>query len=260
MTKKTKKAIATQSQRGEGTPLQFSDNSGGNMSQERVIAVFGLGTFGSEVCRVLAEKGCKVIAIDKNPQLIEKIKNTVTQAVLIDSTDEESLKNLPLDTIDIAVVAIGEDLDASILTTAILNKLGTPYIISRALTNIHGQVLKQVGAAEIINIEINEGTVLANRLVSPDILENISVAGNLKLVELVLPDNFKGKALKSLELRKKFNINVICIKRIHTEIDNLGNPINEEDVFIPQPDDTLQQGDIIVLIGSESDINNLRGV
>ncbi len=228
------------------------------MAKERVFAVFGLGTFGSEVTRVLAEKGGKVIVIDKNPDLIEKNKNIVTQAVLIDSTDEEALKNLALDEIDVAVVAIGEDLDASILTTALLSKLGVPYIISRALTDIHAQVLKQVGATEIINIEINEGRELADRLLYPDILENIPISDELKLVEVITPATFVGKALKDLDIRKKFNINVISIKRSRTEIDDMGNPTTEEVVFAPTPNDILQQNDIMVLIGSDLSINSLR--
>ncbi|MFH1875211.1 MAG: TrkA family potassium uptake protein [Pseudomonadota bacterium] len=229
------------------------------MAKERVFAVFGLGTFGFEVSRVLAEKGGKVIVVDKDAELIEKTKNIVTQAVLIDCTDEEALKNLGLDEIDIAVVAIGEDLNASILTTALLSKLGVPYIISRAITDIHAQVLKQVGATEIINIEINEGQELANRILYPDILENIPISDELKLVEIVTPENFVGKALKNLDLRKKFNVNVISVKRSHTEIDDMGNPTSEEIVFAPTPNDILQQNDIMVLIGSDLSINSLRG-
>ena len=156
------------------------------MAKERVFAVFGLGTFGAEVCRVLAEKGGKVIAVDRDPDVVEKNKNIVTQAVLMDSTDEEALKNLALDEIDVAIVVIGENLDASILTTALLSKLGVPYIIARAITDIHAQILKQVGATENINIEINSGRELATRLISPDILENIPISAELKLVELVV--------------------------------------------------------------------------
>ena len=129
------------------------------MPKNKVFAVFGLGAFGLEVCRVLAEKGSTVIAIDNKVGQIEKIKNLVTQAVLIDSTDEESLRAAPIEDVDTAIVGIGENIESSILTTAILKKVGVPHIIARAISEIHAQVLRQVGASDVINIEIEERRV-----------------------------------------------------------------------------------------------------
>jgi trk system potassium uptake protein TrkA len=228
------------------------------MKKEKAFAVFGLGTFGFEVCRVLSEKGGKIIAIDEDPKLIEKVKEIATQAILIDSTDEESLKNAPLADIDVAIVAIGDDREASILTTAILKNIGIPHIISRAVSDIHAQVLKQVGATEILFIEIEEGRNLANRLISPDVLDRIPISQNQTLAELVTPDSFEGKSLQKIDLMGKLNLNVISIKRLETKIDAMGNPQKDERIIQPSASVMLQKDDVLVVIGRDEDIDRFK--
>lgn len=228
------------------------------MAKEKVYAVFGLGTFGMEVCQVLAKKGAKVIAIDKQAVLIEKIKNNITQAMVLDSTDEELLATAPLDNIDVAVVAMGNDIESSILTTTLLKNIGVPYIISRAISELHSQVLKQVGATEVINLEIDEGRRIANKLIAPFILETIPISKNLTLAEIRVPKHFFGKSLGKLDLRKKYNVNVVSIKRTDVTIDNMGNPSKEEIVIAPHPDDILEENDILVVIGADKDIEQIK--
>jgi len=228
------------------------------MKKEKAFAVFGLGTFGFEVCRVLSEKGGKVIAVDEDTKLIEKVKEIATQAILIDSTDEESLKNAPLADIDVAIVAIGDDREASILTTAILKNIGIPHIISRAVSDIHAQVLKQVGATEILFIEIEEGRNLANRLISPDVLDLIPISQNQTLAELVTPDSFEGKSLQKIDLMGKLNLNVISIKRLETKIDAMGNPQKDERIIQPSASVMLQKDDVLVVIGRDEDIDRFK--
>ena len=228
------------------------------MKKEKAFAVFGLGTFGFEVCRVLSEKGGKVIAVDEDTKLIEKVKEIATQAILIDSTDEESLKNAPLAEIDVAIVAIGDDREASILTTAILKNIGIPHIISRAVSDIHAQVLKQVGATEILFIEIEEGRNLANRLISPDVLDRIPISQNQTLAELVTPDSFEEKSLQKIDLMGKLNLNVISIKRLETKIDAMGNPQKDERIIQPSASVMLQKDDVLVVIGRDEDIDRFK--
>jgi trk system potassium uptake protein TrkA len=230
------------------------------MAREKVFAVFGLGAFGYKVCEVLSEKGAKVIAVDHNENLIEKVKNMVTQAVLIDSTDEEALKSAPIEDIDVAIVGMGDNLEASILTTALLKNQGVPYIIARAISDIHSQVLKQVGATEVINIEIEEGKRVASRLASPNIIDKVSIGKNQVLAEIVVSKNLIGKTLKELDLRKKYNINVISIKRVETSVDEMGNPIQNEISEFPTPLSTLQRGDTLVVVGMESDIEKIKEI
>ncbi len=228
------------------------------MAEEKTFAVFGLGTFGFEVCRVLAEKGGKVIAIDVKQNLIEKAKDIATQAVLIDSTDEDSLKNAPLESVDVAIVAMGDDMEASILTTAILRNMGIPHIISRAISDIHAQVLKQVGATEVLFIEIEEGRRIATKLIAPDVLDRIPISKNQTLAEVIVPESFVGKTLQKLDLINKFNITIISVKRVKTKIDDMGNPQKEDVIIQPLPSTVFQDNDVIVVIGKDDDINALK--
>jgi len=228
------------------------------MAKEKIFAVFGLGTFGLEVCRVISEKGGTVIAIDNQVDLIEKVKNMVTQAILIDSTDERSLKNAPIEDIDVAVVGIGQNVESSILTTAVLKNLGVPYIIARAISDIHGQVLKQVGATEVVNIEIEEGKRIANKLVSPDIIDKFYIGQNQLLAEVITSKKFIGKSIMELDLRRKTNVNIISIKRINTTVDELGNPVVESTVEFPSPSTVIKKDDILVVVGTEKDIDRLK--
>ncbi|MGC9364975.1 MAG: potassium channel family protein [Fidelibacterota bacterium] len=230
------------------------------MTKEKVFGIFGLGTFGLEVCRVISEKGGKVIAVDYQTELIEKVKNSVTQAVLIDSTDEESLKNAPIEDIDVAVVGIGENIESSILTTAVLKNLGVPYIISRAVSDIHAQVLKQVGATEVINIEIEEGKRVAGKLISPDIIDKVYIGQNQMLAEVMASKSMVGKSIVQLDLRKKLNINIISIKHHSTKIDDMGNPVVEDIIDFPAPSTVIQKDDILVVVGREKDIDKLKEI
>jgi trk system potassium uptake protein TrkA len=228
--------------------------------EEKVIAVFGLGAFGNELCRELAEKGGKVIAIDNRPQPIEKIKEVVNQAMVLDSTDEDALRGAPLENVDIGIVAIGDHIEASILTTALLKNMGVPYIIARAVSDIHMRVLRQVGANEVINLEIEEGRRVASRLLSTEVLENIPVTEDYSIVELYVPETMVGKTLERLNLRRQYRVNVIAIERFKTTVDEVGNPVKEERVILPTKDDVLLSEDILIVVGRNSDLEAFREV
>ncbi len=230
------------------------------MSRNQVFAVFGLGKFGMEICKTLSESGERIIAVDYNENTIDKVKTMVTYALQIDSTDEESLKNASLDNVDIAVVAIGDNIEASILTTTILKeKLAIPYVIARGISEIHGQILKKVGADEVIILEIDEGRRIANKLLSPHVLERIPISNNQTLAEVLIGNNFHDKTLLKLDIRNRFKVNVVSIKRNEIEIDEIGNPITRELVITPTPQQKLLSGDILVVIGRDEDINQLKG-
>lgn len=211
------------------------------MLKNKIFAVVGLGTFGSELCIELANNGGKVIAIDNKAKLVDKIKDYVAQSIVMDATDIEALQNLPLQNIDVVIIAIGEDIEASILATSLFKKLGIPFIIARAIKEVHAQILKQIGATEVINIETNEGKRLATRLISPDLLEKIHLSNSISIAEVIAPKGFDTKTLQELDIRKKYNLNVIAIKRYNTEIDELGNPIVSDQVFIPSISDRLKK-------------------
>ncbi len=224
-------------------------------SMTKNYLVIGLGAFGSRLCEVLEEKGATVIAVDTDHSLIERVKNGVTQAVHLDSTDETRMNELDLEDVDIAIVAIGNNLEASILTTAILKRLGIPYIIARALNDLHHQVLTQVGADEVINIEIDEGTRLANRLIAPDILDNVPLSDEISIAEVRTPKEFVGKPLGELELRKRLQINVIAVRRPDYQIDEIGNPSKEERLLFPDDAEVLTDQDILLILGRNEKIS-----
>lgn len=230
------------------------------MAENREFAVFGLGTFGFEVAKTLGEKGGKVIAIDTDKELIEKIKEFVDQSICLDSTDEGALKSLGIENVDVAVVGIGENIEASILTTALLKNLGIPYIITRAVTELHAQVLKQIGASEVLIIESEEGKRIAQRILSPQVIDKIIISKDQTLVEIEASKSLWNKSLDKLNLRKKYNVNIISIKRIRNVIDNYGNPKQEEIVITPKPDDIIKKDDILIVIGSDESIDNFKGV
>ncbi len=225
------------------------------MAKETLFAVIGLGTFGEQVCEVLMEKGGKVLAIDNRSDSIEKIKDTVTQAILLDATDEDALSTVAFEDVDIAIVAIGENKEASILVTAILKRMGVSYILSRATSELHSQVLKQVGADEVVNIEISEGKRVAQKLLAPEILDRIPISETITVAELYVSRSFIGKTLSKLNLRKKFRINIIAVKRSFISIDELGNPVKSEEVIFPDSDTKLKEHDIILVVGRNEDID-----
>jgi len=228
--------------------------------REKVFAVFGLGAFGTECCRVLSEKGGKVVAFDNRPQPVERVGDLVSQAMVLDSTDEEALKGAPLENVDVAIVAIGGAIEASILTTALLKSAGIPYIIARAVSDVHMRVLSQIGANEVVNLEIEEGRRVASRLITAEVLETIPVTEDYSIVELYTPESMVGKPLERLDLRKNHRVNIIAIERFKTTVDEQGNPAREERVILPTKDDVLLAEDILIMVGRNSDLEAFRDV
>lgn len=228
--------------------------------KEKIFAVLGLGTFGGEMCEVLAKKGGKVIAIDRDPELIEKVKDRVFQSILLNTTDEIAMSQIPYEDIDVAVVAIGENIEASILTTAVLKRLGIPYILARAVSEIHHQVLRQVGADEVVNIEIDQGQRLAQKLISPEVLDRISITDNISVAEIYVPKDFIGNTLEKLNIRKKLHINIVAILRTTLSVDEEGNPVKTDNAVFPDADEILQESDILLVVGKNENLDNFSAL
>ena len=227
---------------------------------ESVFLVIGLGTFGMQTCLALSARGARVIAVDTKPELIERIKNDVTQAILTDTTEELNLSDLPVDDIDMAVIAIGDNIEASILTTALLRKAGVPYIIARAASELHHSVLLQVGANEIIDIEKTAGRQLAERVLSPDILDSVPLTMEISIAEIYLPGSFAGKTAADVDLPGRMNLNIPAVKRESVSIDEEGNPVSREHIIFPEAGTVFEQGDVLVVIGRNDDIEKLKEV
>lgn len=226
--------------------------------RQNVFAVLGLGVFGRQICATLIERGGSVIAIDQDPELIEQVKEDVTQAILIDTTDEESLSEAALEDVDVAVVAMGDNVEASILTTALLKKRGVGHVVSRAVSALHAQVLKQVGADEVLNLETDAGSRLANRLIAPDVLERVALSREISVAEMYVPEAVVGATLAEMDLRGRYGLMVLSIKRVKRDVDELGNPVETEEIIFPGPDDELLETDLIHVIGKNESIDEFR--
>jgi trk system potassium uptake protein TrkA len=229
----------------------------------RRIAVIGLGRFGMALARNLARLGVQVIAADRNMQLVNEIKDDVDLAVRLDSTDRNALDAQDIDKVDVCVVSIGENFEASLLTTVILRKLGVPRIICRAQTTFHAEIFRQIGADEVIQPETSAGEQMARRLANPRLTDVIDVAEGYSIVEIEAPKSWWGIGLKDLELRTKFHVNLVAIKRPTVDSAQEGGDSESatltppEIISVPRPDDLIQEGDLLMLIGSHDAIDKL---
>ncbi|MDR4509625.1 MAG: TrkA family potassium uptake protein [Candidatus Brocadiaceae bacterium] len=225
----------------------------------RQFAVIGLGRFGFRVAEVLAGKGAQVIAIDKNPVLVEKIRDIVTQAVQLDSTDEEALRESGAGNVDVAVVGIGEDIEANIMTTAILKNLKIKEIIARVSRRLQAQILKEVGATRVIFPEEDMGLRVANSIFAPGVLDYIDLGADYNLAEIEVKGDFIGKSLRELDIKFNYGIQVIMImKKIHIPADKEGESLEKEIKKLPVPDYILEEKDILVVVGNSKDIAGLE--
>ncbi|QTH40056.1 TrkA family potassium uptake protein [Cohnella sp. LGH] len=213
---------------------------------KKQYAIIGLGRFGSSVAKYLAEMGYEVLAVDDNAQRVQDVAHTVTHAVAADSTDEEAMSSLGIRNFDVVVVAIGQDIQASILTTLILKDLGVPYIIVKAQNELHGKVLNKIGADKVVFPERDMGLRVAHHLISPNILDHIELSTDYSIVEMRLPSQMVGKNLKQLDIRLKYNCNVLAVKR------------SGEMNITPSADEPLIRDDILVIVGKNEQLTKLE--
>ncbi len=221
------------------------------------IAVIGLGRFGLALSKNLGIGGAHVIAIDKNRQNVEAIKDDVQVAVRLDSTDEIALKSQGVDKVDACVIAIGENFEAALLTTVITKKLGVPKIICRAQTEFHAEIFRQIGADEVIQPETQAGEQLAHNLANPHVEDLISLADGYTVVELIAPKAFVNQTVAEIALRSKYQVNLVAIKKKTTEKKDEETIEKHIIISVPSPDDMIHEGDIMVLVGSDDALAKL---
>jgi trk system potassium uptake protein TrkA len=208
--------------------------------------VIGLGRFGSSVAKTLYEYGYDVMAIDTSEGRIQENINNVTHAVQADSTDEEALKALGIKNFDVVVVAIGQDIQSSILTTLILKDLGVKRIVVKAQNDLHGKVLYKIGADKVVYPERDMGLRVAHHLISPNILDYIELADDYSIVEIVASEYMIGKNLRDLDVRAQYGCNVMAIKS--------GEKVN----VAPAAEDQIKHGDILVVMGQNNDLQKFE--
>ncbi|WP_124726972.1 potassium channel family protein [Staphylospora marina] len=212
----------------------------------KTFAIIGLGRFGGSVARTLHAMGHEVLAIDKDPERVQALAQEVAHAVEADTTDEHALKALGIRNFDVVVVAIGNDIQASILTTLILKEMGVSNIVVKATNELHGKVLMKIGADKVVFPERDMGVRLVHSLISPNILEFIELSEDHSMVEIVAGEFFKGKTLQQLDIRRRFGCNVMAIKS--------GDRFN----IAPSANDVIHEGDMLVVIGHNRDLQKLQ--
>jgi trk system potassium uptake protein TrkA len=181
------------------------------------FAVIGLGSFGLNVAKTLYEEGHEVLAIDIDKDKIEAVKDYVTRAVTMDSADKENLKALGIQDIDVVIVSLGPQMEASILTVLYLHELKVKRVIAKALSEDHAKILEAIGATEVIYPEKDMAIKLAHRLSSPNVLEYLPLSSGFSIQEIAPPEKFIGKTLKELDLRNKYGVQVIAIRELVPE-------------------------------------------
>lgn len=208
----------------------------------RQFAVIGCGRFGGSVARTLCNMGYEVMAIDANEDMIDDIKDDITYAVTADAQEEKVLENLGLRNFDVVIVAIGSDIQASILVTLLCKQMGVRKVVAKAVNDMHGRVLEKVGADKIVYPERDMGERLAHYLTRTNLLDYIEISDTHSLLEVTVPKSLAYKTLKETNLRVKYGVNVVAIKRGH---ELLVSPPGEEKLY---PDD------ILILIGLNADL------
>jgi trk system potassium uptake protein TrkA len=223
----------------------------------RKVGVIGLGRFGMALARQLAAANVQVIAVDTDRELIEDVKDDVSLAVVLDSTDEIAFRSQDLHKVDALVVAIGENFEAALLTAVLAKKFQIPQVICRASTSVHAEIFRQVGATEVIQPETETGHQLARRLANPFLEDFFDLGEGFTLIELKAPGAFHDKTLRDLNLRARYNVNLVAIRRTATVPAAGGEATEKESLAVPQPDSVIRADDTLVLIGANTDLARL---
>jgi trk system potassium uptake protein len=211
------------------------------------VVVIGLGIFGSNLARELFEKGMEVIAIDKNKDIIQKIRDFSTKAVLADGTDKDVMESIGIQPDDVAIISFGEDLAASTLTTLHLKELKVKNIIVKAPNDDHKRILEKVGANEVIIPEKEMARKVARGILAPNILDFLPVSEDYTICEIAPPPAFLGKSIGELNLRNKFHIEVIAIRDV----------LSDKIQMVPRANFVIKDSDVLIILGKEADVQKI---
>jgi trk system potassium uptake protein TrkA len=210
------------------------------------FVVYGLGKFGYSVAVSLAKNGCEVLAVDIDGDLVEDIANDVTLAVRANVKDPDVYHSLGIGNMDGAVVAVSGDMEASIMATILSKEAGIPYILSKASSETHAEVLKRVGADQVILPEREMGSRIARNMVFGKFVDTFELSSTYSMVELEVPDSWVGKNLRELDVRRRYGVNVIAVRE--------GEKINAN----LNPDEPLAPHQIILTVGNNDDLKKIK--
>lgn len=207
-------------------------------------AVFGLGSFGESVAVTLQELGCEVVVVDNHMERIEDISPYVSYAVQADIEDPEVIRSLGARNLDGVVVAVADDMEASIMATLVSKEIGVPYVLAKAKNDLHAKVLKKIGADSIIFPEQEIGRSVARNLVSSEFVDWIALSADYSITEIQVPEKWAGKSLSEIDVRRTRDVNVVGVRigdKIQVNID---------------PKEPLQKDMMLIMIGSNEALEN----
>jgi len=212
---------------------------------KRTFGVIGLGKFGFYVAKTLSEAGMEVIAMDRDPEKVRQVSDFVTHAYIADALDEKALEESGILTADTVIVSIGTNVEASILIAVMLLKRGVKEVVAKAINPLHGEVLSKLGVSRVVYPEREMAVKLARMLLISGMVAEIPFARGYSIFEIEAPERLVGRSLRELDLRKRYGINVLAIKR------------GEEVLVNPSADDVLAEGDILLVLGSEENVRKM---
>jgi len=210
---------------------------------KKEFVVIGLGRFGGSIVRELVAQGANVMAIDAHSERVDEFAQIATQAIVADTTDEAVIKSLGISNFEHVIVAIGEDIQSSILTTLILKELGVPQITVKAQNDHHEKVLRKIGADFVVHPERDMGIRIANNMMSNNVLDYLELSDEHSIMEIKANEKLAGNSLIDLDIRAKYGINIVGITR------------GREIMVSPAATVEIQAGDILLVIGADVDIN-----
>lgn len=214
--------------------------------KKKQFVIVGLGRFGSSLGRELVELGHEVLGIDKDEEAVQEMSSVLTYTVSADCTDEETLRSLGVRNFDCGVVAIGDDIQSSILTTILLKDLGVKQVVAKAMSELHGRVLEKIGVDRVVYPERDMGIRVAHQLVSPNLLDYIELSKEYTIAELAVPLCLSGKSLNDLNPRARFGCSIVAINKPGGII------------IAPTATDVLTERDVMVIIGTNEQIEDFE--
>jgi trk system potassium uptake protein TrkA len=213
--------------------------------KNRIFGVIGLGTFGYHIARTLAQGGAEVIACDVDEERVKEVSEYVSLAYVLDATDAKALKESGIANVDTAVVSVGENIEASILIVVQLKELGVKEVVARAVNPLHGKVLEKLGVDRVVYPEKEIAIKVAHSLLVDEFIEEIPIGEKHSLFEIKAFDFMLGKTLKELDIRRRFGVSVLAIKR------------GENLIVNPMGDDKILPGDILVVLGTTEQLSSM---
>lgn len=222
---------------------------------KKQFAVIGLGRFGSEVARTLSKSKFDVIAVDRDENSVREIADLVTLAIQMDATDIKALREAGVQNVDVAIVSIGDNIEASILVVMALKDLGIKDIVAKAMSGLHGRILAQLGVKRVVHPERDMAQKVAYSLVKADVFELIELSPEYSIAEFPAPQFVHDKSILDARLRVQYGLTIIAIKKHEpAQLDKEVWNIN------PYPSDVIKKGDTLVVLGSNKDIEKFNAL